>query len=105
MNQTVGFTPVIARSYADILQQPSLANGYELVIEFNDNIPMGGAWYEVKLNYTAVPLPSTILLLGSSILGLVGWRSRRAGKPSASRLPGYSISRLRTSSQAAQSRG
>ena len=34
-----------------ILQQPSAANNYTLVIEFDDNPQMGPDWYEINLGY------------------------------------------------------
>jgi hypothetical protein len=77
MAQTVGFTSVSAREYAGIVSQPDAGNGYELVVEFNDNGYGGSTWYEVKLEYTAVPLPPSVLLLGSGLLGLAGWRRFR----------------------------
>ncbi len=77
--QNVNFYPINVRSSAGIVEYPSAANAYTLVVEFNDNSWGGSAWYEVKLEYNAavVPLPPTVLLLGSGLLGLVGWRRFR----------------------------
>jgi len=76
VDQIVGFTPIAVRYDAFISQQPSAANAYTLIVDFNDN-PIGGAdYYTVRLDYTAVPIPGTLALLGPSLLGLVFWRRK-----------------------------
>ncbi len=42
-------TPIQARGSVAIVEQPSSANGYRVVLEFNDNGWGGADWYEVEL--------------------------------------------------------
>jgi hypothetical protein len=78
--QTVTLDPVAVRSQAYIVQQPDAGNGYTLKVLFNDDSWGGAAWYDIKLNYAAAaPLPGTAVLLGSGLLGLLGWRRSRQG--------------------------
>ncbi len=75
--QIVSFTAVQARDSAYIVQQPSAANSYTFIAEFNDD-PSGGAyWYEIGLDYTTVPLPGAVWLLGSGLVGLAARRRFR----------------------------
>ena len=43
-------------------------------VKFFDAEPYPGAVYWDNFEYTPVPLPGAVWLLGSSLLGLVGWR-------------------------------
>ncbi|HEV8113123.1 MAG TPA: hypothetical protein VGR31_10135 [Planctomycetota bacterium] len=47
------FTPVLvliqSRNSSSIVEYPSAANGYRVVIEFDDDPPGGADWYEVEL--------------------------------------------------------
>ncbi len=42
---------VQARGPMQIIQQPTTANGLTTIIEFNDNQPLGAAWYTVRLDW------------------------------------------------------
>jgi hypothetical protein len=50
-DQTVQLTIKQARYMASITQQPSAANNYTLIVEFNDDPPPGPDWYDVVLTY------------------------------------------------------
>lgn len=77
VDQTVGFTAVAVRNDAFISQQPSAANSYTLIVDFDDD-PIGGPdWYTVRLDYTAVPIPGALALLGPSLLGLAIWGRKK----------------------------
>ena len=77
--QIVSLTRLAVRSGAYIVQQPSEANDYTLVVEFNDNGPAAAATYWVQLDFYAVPEPSTFSLavLGLVAAALYGWRCKR----------------------------
>lgn len=77
--QTVTIVTKTARGSLTIYQQPLSANGYKLGLDFNDEGPIGAAWYSVTLNIPqVVPLPGTLALLGSGLMALL-WRRRRRG--------------------------
>ena len=58
---TVGLAIVQARGGATVIQQPAQANGFTLIVEFDDNPPFGADWYDVKLDYLAPLLPASLL--------------------------------------------
>jgi hypothetical protein len=60
-----------------IHQYPLSSNNYTLIVKFDDAEPPGAAWYTVQLEVNPVPLPGSILLLGSGLLGLLALRGRR----------------------------
>lgn len=71
--QTVTLNPVSWRDSVTIVQQPSAGNSYTFKVELNDNNSAGAVWYEFQLTYQTVPpvpLPGTLLLLGSGLVGL-----------------------------------
>jgi hypothetical protein len=49
------FSPVLdvvsARLSCSIIEYPSQANGFRVVIEFDDDLPNGADWYEVNLDF------------------------------------------------------
>lgn len=56
-----------------ISQIPDPNNSYTLIVKFDDAAPAGAAWYTIELETaSAVPVPGSIWLLGSGILGLAG---------------------------------
>ncbi len=77
----ITFTAIQARESAFIAQDPTEDNGWELIIEFDDNAPSGADWYKVKVELTpsAVPIPGAVWLLGSGLVGFIGVR-RKASK-------------------------
>ena len=52
MDQTVTVTPKHVRETLTLYQQPSAANNYTFILDFNDDPPDGAYWYEVSLEYT-----------------------------------------------------
>ena len=42
-------TPTLARGSVAVVEEPTAANGFRVVLEFNDNPWGGAAWYEVTL--------------------------------------------------------
>jgi hypothetical protein len=80
---SVVLTPLIGRYSISTLQGPSALNGYELVLDFNDDPPSGAAWYSARVDISTstslVPEPSSMLLVATGIAALAGTRCRRKG--------------------------
>lgn len=77
--QTVTIDYISVREEVTIIEQPSAGNSYTLKVLFNDDNTLGSAWYSVRLNYEPAagppaPLPGTMMLLGSGLMGLLAWR-------------------------------
>jgi hypothetical protein len=53
MDQTISLTPIQARGSASIVQQPSAANDFTAIIQFDDDPAGGPATYDVRVNYAA----------------------------------------------------
>lgn len=53
VEQTVTLTANHVRDMAAIIQQPAAANGYTLIVDFDDTSSGGAYWYEVSLEYTS----------------------------------------------------
>jgi probable HAF family extracellular repeat protein len=49
--QTVTLTPITARGNVTIIQQPSAANDYTLIVGFDDKSSGSADWYEVSLEF------------------------------------------------------
>lgn len=77
VDQTVDLTKIAVRYDAFISQQPAAANSYTLIVDFNDDPIASAAYYTVRLDYAAVPLPGTLALLGPSLLGMTLWRGKK----------------------------
>ncbi len=50
--QTIGFAATQCREACSLTQQPTAANGYTAIVDFNDSVMSGPAEYEVTLTYT-----------------------------------------------------
>jgi len=76
----VGLNIIQARDTVSIIQQPDPGNGYELIVEFDDNALGGADWYEIELQIAgAEGIPATsgrgaailvLLMIGAAILVL-----------------------------------
>ena len=66
----ITLTKIQGRDNIWISQNPSADNAYTLIIEFNDGPTAGAAWYTARVDFAPVPVPGTVLLLGSGLLGL-----------------------------------
>jgi len=64
-----------AFSHASFLLNPGsyIISGFAIESPYNE----GGAY--LRVDFAPVPLPSAVILLGSGLLGLVGWRRFRKG--------------------------
>ena len=51
--QTVNLNDIQARDSVSIVQQPSSINNYTLIVEFDDNVSVGAAWYIIELDFPA----------------------------------------------------
>ena len=51
---------VAARDQADIVQEPSSANDFLTIIEFNDNLSGGPSWYEIIATFGSLPEPEDL---------------------------------------------
>ena len=56
-------TKVQARNDISIIQYPSAANDYTLIVRFNDGPPGGADWYEARVDFVPVNAPGVLLLL------------------------------------------
>jgi hypothetical protein len=61
--QRVTLTKVQARKDISILQYPSAANDYTLIVRFDDGLPGGADWYEARVDFVPVPVSGILLLL------------------------------------------
>jgi len=61
-----------------IIQYPLLDNDYKLIVEFDDRDPSGAAWYTVEVTTSPVPLPGSLLFLGTGLLYLAHFRRRKS---------------------------
>ena len=43
---------VIGRGTITVIQQPAADNDFTAIVDFDDNIAGGAAWYEAKLTFT-----------------------------------------------------
>ncbi|MBC8253851.1 MAG: SUMF1/EgtB/PvdO family nonheme iron enzyme [Ardenticatenia bacterium] len=59
-DQTVGLKADQARAKVTIVQQPQADNSYTLIVEFDDNDPLGADWYEVDIGYIAGGQPVSV---------------------------------------------
>jgi dipeptidyl aminopeptidase/acylaminoacyl peptidase len=57
--QVVALNAVDARGEVTIVQQPSAENDFTLIVEFDDNLPIGPAWYSIVLAYEQSPFVPT----------------------------------------------
>jgi hypothetical protein len=55
VDQTVTLEAIDVRDAATIVQQPAAANGYTLIVDFNDSVSGGAYWYELSLEYATPP--------------------------------------------------
>ena len=55
VDQTVTLEAIDVRDGATIVQQPTAANDYTLIVDFNDSVSGGAYWYELSLEYIASP--------------------------------------------------
>jgi len=74
--QTVELEVLSARREVWIVEQPSAANDYAVIVEFNDNMAIAADWYTIRLDY--VPEPGALSLLAVAGLGTLA-RRRRTG--------------------------
>jgi hypothetical protein len=54
-SDAVSLRVITARGNVTLVQQPTAANDYTLIVEMDDNVPGGAAWYEIQLNYRVAP--------------------------------------------------
>lgn len=72
---------VQARGDVQIVEPPSAANNYRVVIEFNDNPILGSEWYEVNLHFQTCDLMLSLPVPGSA--GMINEFAATGGTPGA----------------------
>ena len=92
VDQAVSVNAIQVRESLSIVQQPAAGNGYTVILEFNDNVTGGGAWYVVDLDVpfvddTPVVKPQAVPSLGewgmilltsaTAIAGMAAMRRQR----------------------------
>jgi hypothetical protein len=83
-DMTVELEVIQARDdgFLTISQYPEAANGYTLILNFDDGLPGGNAWYRglltIQYEDSGIPEPSTFLLAGLAQLGGLALLRRRA---------------------------
>jgi hypothetical protein len=84
---SVSLDVIQARSLLTIAQQPSLANGFTLILDFDDNAPSGPAFYEGEITFstgpTAIPEPAPRYLFATALLMFLPWRKLSKTRDSA----------------------
>jgi hypothetical protein len=77
----VTLTPIEARHSLSILEAPTAANGYAVVVDFDDGPPSGDVWYSglLEIRYDTsdpevIPEPATCVIL---LIGILGQRLKR----------------------------
>jgi hypothetical protein len=68
VTQTVALNIIQARESVSISQQPSFGNDYTLIVEFNDNVNGGAAWYIIDLNF-----PTSVSCRSAAVPTMTEW--------------------------------
>jgi len=76
---SISLTQEQGRGEISIFQSPTADNAYTLILAFNDGPFEAAAWYEARVDFAPVPIPGTLLFLGSGLLALP-WLQRRLNR-------------------------
>jgi hypothetical protein len=78
---SVNLTVLQARDALSILTLPSSGNGYQLILDFDDDTSGGAAWYGARVTIettdASIPEPASVALAGAGLALLLWWRKRR----------------------------
>lgn len=79
---SLNLTVLQARDALSILTLPSSGNGYQLILDFNDDTSGSAAWYRARVTIetadASIPEPASVALAGAGLVLLL-WRRKRRG--------------------------
>ncbi|MBI4889189.1 MAG: PEP-CTERM sorting domain-containing protein [Acidobacteria bacterium] len=80
---SISLDVISGREALSIYQAPTSGNGYQLILDFDDTVTGGSAWYDARLTVNTrdeigqIPEPGTAVMLGAGLLLIFLRRGRK----------------------------